>query len=279
MSNPGSRTIRSILVHLDGTAACAGRLAMARRLGQRAGAEVWAMFVGALADRPLALAISEAPAALLETVDWAAASHARTLFDQAGPDPSLHWLDSLGLDAEKAFHRQALLADLVVLGQPDPAAEPGSAPPQGFVEWLLVDTGQPALLLPRAHAVDALGRHVLVGWNGTPPAAHAIAAALPWLKAARRVHVLQGAPADEAESGERDLARYLLSHGVEVELHAAQVVDGHDAAPALLALARDVSADLLVMGAFGHGRTRERLLGGTTRSILQAMTLPVLMVH
>jgi nucleotide-binding universal stress UspA family protein len=280
MATPGTRSIRSILVHVDGTSGCADRLALARRLGRETRAEVWAMFVGALADRPLALAISESPAALLETVDWAAASHARTLFDEAAAvDASLHWLDSLGLDAEKAFHRQALLADLLVLGQPDPGAEPGTAPPQGFVEWLLVDTGQPVLLLPRARSADTLGRQVLIGWNGTPPAAHAVAAALPWLKAARQVHVLQGGPAYEAEVGELDIERYLDCHGVDIELHTDPMVDASDAGSALLTLARDVSADLLVMGAFGHGRTRERLLGGTTRTILQTMTLPVLMAH
>jgi nucleotide-binding universal stress UspA family protein len=280
MVNPASRSIRSILVHLDGTSGCAARLARARRLAHDGKAQVWAMFVGASASHPLALAVSESPAAMLETVDWAAASHARGVFDEACEgDPSMHWLDSLGTDAEKLFHRQALLADLLVLGQPDPSAPAGATAPPGFVEWMVVDTGQPALVLPRVDKTEILGRHVLIGWNGSPSAAHAIACALPWLKVARHVHVLQGGSAREAESGELDLARYLACHGVETEIHVDAQGDDGDAGAALLTLARDVDADLLVMGAFGHGRTRERLMGGTTRSVLQSMTLPVLMAH
>lgn len=273
MSAGTPSTIRSILVHLDGTPACAARLALARRQARLMRATLWAMFVAAAPERPLSLAISESPSALLEMEDWAALGRARALFEDVGGEGgvAMRWLDVLGQDAATAFLRDALCVDLLVLGQPDVHA------PAGFLESALVETGRPALVVPREATRETIGSVVAIGWNATPSAARAVSAAMPWLRGARHVHVLQAVRDEDAEAPGLDIATYLRAHGIEVEVHP----NAHpgDAGQALLALGSRVSADLLVMGAFGRGRTREHLLGGTTRTMLEAMTLPVLMVH
>jgi nucleotide-binding universal stress UspA family protein len=104
-----------------------------------------------------------------------------------------------------------------------------------------------------------------------------------WTMGAAHIRVrVRAGVAEVGESGARTDLRQAASntpHGIEIEIHVDARGESGDAGAALLTPARDVEADLLVMGAFGHGRTRERLMGGTTRSVLQSMTLPVLMAH
>ena len=205
MSPSLTRAIRSILVHLDGTPSSVARLVTARHLALRAEARHCAMFVASPPERPLQLALSEAPAALLQTVDWAAAGRARSSFDAAVDEdgPPMRWLDSTGVDPVEAFCRQALYADLLVLGQHDPSAVPGTAAPAGFVESALIDTGRPTLIVPHTGSFESIGHDVLIGWNATPQAAHAVGAALPWLRGARHVHVLESAD-PSSRRGDRD---------------------------------------------------------------------------
>ena len=281
MSESYSKTLRSILVHIDGTAACAARLGAARQVASRTGGIVFGMFVAAPPSHPAALAVSEAPGALLEPQDWAVARGAKAQFDEAAAEGgvAMHWLDSIGTNPHEAFQRNALLADLLVLGQHQPGVDDGLAAPPGFVESLLIETGQPGLVLPHAGLPADIGRTVLIGWNATPPAAHAVAAALPWLRSARAVHVLSPGDAGDVPQGRLDIGRYLQCHGVEATVHRGPQGDAGLAAEALLGLVRELRVDLLVMGCYGHGRAWELLAGGVSRSVLQAMTVPVLMAH
>jgi len=105
------------------------------------------------------------------------------------------------------------------------------------------------------------------------------------LQRAEHVHVaIFDAQVHAAEHGEQpgaELLQYLARHGVQAKVH---LLDGGgvrrgDIGEALLSQAADLSADLLVMGAYGHSRLRETILGGVTRTILQSMTIPVLMAH
>lgn len=278
-------TIRSVLLHLDATPSSTARLEFARVFAVRHEAALSAMFVAAPPQRSLQLALSESPAALLQPTDRAALNRTKSMFDNALADggPRMRWLESNGADAVEAFSRQALYADLLVLGQHDPvAALPGSMP-AGFVESVLIGTGKPALILPITGMFETAGRDVLIGWNATPQAAHALTAALPWLHGARRVHVVEVTeePAQD-HPGELDIAQYLQFHGIVSALHLHRAspppVPGN-AGELLLSFASEVGADLLVMGCYGHNRAREFMLGGASRSVLQTMTLPVLMAH
>ena len=277
--------IRSVLLHLDATPSSASLLQFAREVALRHEAALSAMFVAAPPQQPLKLALSESPAALLQPIDWAALNRAKSIFDKALADGDLpmRWLESNGAYAVEAFRRQALYADLLVLGQRDPAAALTGSMPAGFVESVLIGTGKPALILPFAGRFETAARDVLIGWNATPQAAHALTAALPWLHSARRVHVLEvtDEPA-RGHTGELDISQYLQFHGIVSALHCHRAspppVPG-DAGELLLSFASEVGADLLVMGCYGHNRAREFMLGGASRSVLQTMTLPVLMAH
>jgi nucleotide-binding universal stress UspA family protein len=275
-------SIRSVLMHLDGTPASVARLEFARNLALRHEATLCAMFVAAPKHPPLQMALSESPAALLQWVDQAALERTKSRFNDAlgECDAKMLWLEHDGADGVAAFCRQALYADLLVLGQHGAArTSSGASAPTGFVESVLVASGKPALILPLAGGHETVGHDVLIGWNATPQAARAVIAALPWLHGARSVHVLEAI--DEAApggAGDLDIAQYLGFHGITPVRHR------HRAAPAeagrgLLSVAHEVAADLLVMGCYGRGRTRELVLGGASRTVLQEMTLPVLMAH
>jgi nucleotide-binding universal stress UspA family protein len=272
-------SIRSVLVHLDGGAAAAERLRVACSVGRCFDAEVFAMFCADSTGPSLQLAISESPAALLETQDWAALHRAQALFEEDGsPLPRRTWLDSTGVDAPHAFLRQARSADLVVLGTVGSVAEVGVAT-RDLLEAVLMRGGRPLLLVPPGEPTWRDGADVLVGWNGSPQSARALAAALPWLHRARHVHVLVSQEECDLSDGDGlDMRGALRRHGIETVIHRDRGV-GEGAGQRLVACAAQVGAGLLVMGGFGHGRWRERALGGATAFILGSTPLPVLMVH
>jgi nucleotide-binding universal stress UspA family protein len=136
--------------------------------------------------------------------------------------------------------------------------------------------------VPHAGHTGSIGRRVLIGWNGSPEAARAVHDALPLMVGAEAVTVVtidpEGGPGANEEGPGADIARHLARHGLPVMVRR---VTGPAAAAGDLLLneAADLGADLIVMGAFGHSRLREFVLGGATRTLLAQMTAPVLMAH
>lgn len=175
---------------------------------------------------------------------------------------------------------QSRYSDLVVLGQDDPdqIARDGRG---NLAERVLLHSAKPVLILPYAGRFERVGRHVLVAWDGGIEASRAISAAVPLLRRAGKVTLAVFNPnAIDSKHGPlpgADLASFLARHGVAIEVQ--QLETELDIGNALLSLAADIDADLLVMGAYGHQRLRELLLGGATRTILKTMTLPVFMAH
>ncbi|HJV60753.1 MAG TPA: universal stress protein [Albitalea sp.] len=271
---------RSILLQLDASPRSAARLAFARTLAVEQAAALSAMFVAAPRRRPVQLAFAESPAALLQPPNGADVEAAKASFDRcvAEGGPAMRWVETGSGDPVDAFCLQALYADLLVLGQSDVGPSDGGGVPEGFVESVLIGSGRPALILPSEGQFATVGRDVLIGWNGRPQAAHAVSAALPWLRTAKRVHVLEAMSEEQRPAGALDIAQYLQFHGVVAALHRHRG-NGQDAGETLLSFACDVDADLLVMGCYGHSRARELVLGGASRTVLRSMTLPVLMAH
>jgi nucleotide-binding universal stress UspA family protein len=126
-----------------------------------------------------------------------------------------------------------------------------------------------------------VGNTIVVGWNASMEASRAIAGTLSLLKGAGSVLLALVNPEEMRERhGEQpgaDLATYLARHGVRVEVVRERSEAG--AAAALLGLAQDAGADLVVAGAYGHSRYREWIAGGVTRSLLERMTVALLMAH
>ena len=133
---------------------------------------------------------------------------------------------------------------------------------------LIMQSGRPVLIVPAGASTLALD-HVLIGWKDTRETRRAVSDALPLLKQATRVSVVELAvEADLADALKhaQDVAAWLGRHGVAAE-GSAQLA-GDDDAAALYAIGQDQGADVIVAGAYGHSRLREWVLGGVTRDLL-----------
>ena len=126
----------------------------------------------------------------------------------------------------------------------------------------------------------ALDGTVVAAWDGSAEAARAINDALIFLKQASRVVLLVGVLQDTDEETPRteDMIAHLQRHGVAAEPMLVDAKEG-DVGRVLLGTAKDLGADLMVMGAFHHSRWREFILGGVTLTVLEEATIPLLMAH
>jgi len=173
-------------------------------------------------------------------------------------------------------------SDLAILSQGHPDA-PDAGAAREVVEQVVLQSARPTLLLPYAGKVETLGTRAMVAWDDSRESARALWDALPLLQRATQVDIVswkESAAADDARLAARleALKRWLMWHGVPAGTHIEVAAD-IGIAEAMLSRAADFSADLIVMGAYGHARWTERVLGGATRGLLEAMTVPVLMSH
>lgn len=166
--------------------------------------------------------------------------------------------------------------DMAVIGQEENSS---TGDDNGFIVATLFGSGRPVFVTPYIQQGPAKLDHAIVAWDGGLMAARALAAAMPLLERARRVELVTIAPSGEPveELPGFNIARHLARHDIPVELR--QLAPASDVAGALLSHAAETGADYLVMGAYGHSRFREFMLGGATRGMLRSMTLPVLMAH
>jgi nucleotide-binding universal stress UspA family protein len=175
------------------------------------------------------------------------------------------------------FGRFARRFDLSIVGQAEPAT---SAVEEIIAEAALFESGRPVIVVPYIQKAALKLDRVMVCWDGGRAAARAIADAMPLLERAGRVEVVIVAndrgKQDEIEGA--DMAQHLARHGLNVEVKRTVAADV-DVADVILSHAADTGSDFIVMGGYGHSRLREFVLGGVTRSIFRAMTVPVLMSH
>ncbi len=172
-------------------------------------------------------------------------------------------------------------ADLLVMQQPDPAAET----PRGgrhLIERVVLGSGRPTLIVPYIGAGKTIGERVTVAWDAGREAARAVSDAMPILTKAEKVTVLvinKGkARAGHGEEPGADIAQHLARHGVKCEVRRSTFPD-LEIGDAILSQISDLDSDLLVMGAYGHQRLRELILGGVTQTIFEHMTVPILVSH
>ena len=170
------------------------------------------------------------------------------------------------------------LADLVLAAQYDPE-NPAAA---YFPEDLVMGSGRPVILVPSAGTFGEIGSRILIAWDGGREAARTVFDALVLFKPDAKIDILtaENGPRGEvaAITAPEALAEALARHGLEaVVTHSrgGELPVGED----ILSRAADFSADLIVMGGYGHTRLRETVFGGATRTILEHMTVPVLMAH
>ncbi len=167
--------------------------------------------------------------------------------------------------------------DISVVGQSE---RDRVGPEELIVEGALFGSGRPVIVVPFEHTGGAKLDRVVVCWNGGRTAARATADAMPFLHRAKAVDVicvgLDTAPVVEASGA--SIGTHLARHGLNVQVK--RIDQGNlRVSAAILAYAANSGADMLVMGGYGHSRLREFILGGTTRGVLKAMTVPTLMSH
>jgi len=269
--------IQSILVHVDAGPHCASRLQIARALGGQLAAGVTALYaVTPVYVELSALFTAGMPNEALAAVDEARVAAARQLVSSAcaAPGVQIEWLEAREAP-EYSFVRQALYADLLMLGQYD-RDQRDAGVHADFVQSVVLASGKPALVVPYIGVHKPTFDTVLVAWKETREAAHALTAALPILCTAGAVHV--ALDAESPDANKTLLQRFLQRHGVEARYHTLADA-GPDIGELMLSLAADLSAELMVMGCYGHSRGREFVLGGASRTVLRSMTLPVLMAH
>jgi nucleotide-binding universal stress UspA family protein len=226
--------------------------------------------------------MSAAPV-LLESIaqqeeEWAAL--ARKRFEDAVQAANIQSSFEHGLGPRfTALSTHARYSDLLVLTQDSDDGQPRMS---GFADNVLLDCARPVLMVPYVGAAVPIGGTAVVAWNGTRESTRAVNDALPLLSLAKQVQVVVIEPDDtplrNAPLPGADISAHLARHGLNVEakvLHGSGISAGN----LLLSHAADVSANLIVMGAYGHSRLREMILGGVTHQLLQEMTVPVLMSH
>jgi len=279
-------TYATALLHLDSHARMNERADFALRLARKFDSHLVGV---ASADRNLfelsvatGFAGTVPLAAALEDSRAAALDRARQFSDRAAA-VQLESFEAVVDDRDEidALVGRSLCADLLIVAQPDPLW-PDHARARNQLEQVILHSVAPTLVLPCAGQFTDIGANVLVAWNGSPEAARAVVGAMPLLQRARKVNLVRCDTPIDAERAD-DLALltlpgdWLRRHGVHVDawIEATEI----DVGNALLSRAADLGADMLVMGAWGHPRWTERMLGGATRTLLASMTVPVLMAH
>jgi nucleotide-binding universal stress UspA family protein len=179
--------------------------------------------------------------------------------------------------AADLFGQIARRFDLSVVSQ----SEPDMVAPQDLIiEAALFESGRPVLVVPYIQKEGLNLDRVLVCWDASRNAARAIADAMPFLARSKAIDVIVVAterPKSDELPG-ADIAHHLARHELKVDLKRI-VTGGGDVASTILSYAADSGATFMVMGGYGHSRLREFILGGATRGILSAMTVPTLMSH
>lgn len=276
---------KTILVHVDETARSLHRIDVAARLANQydahlvgaamTGLSAYMLPVGDLQDGmpPIAFPVEQLRAQ---------ANRALDLFDTAAAQSGVAAFERRLVDEEAGLgvSLQARYSDLVIISQ----TAPDEFLPRlrsDFPEYVLLNCARPVLILPFTGVEGGIGQRVTVAWNGSAEAVRAITSAIPVLQRAEKVDlVVFDAGAKGSLHGEdpgADMALYLARHAIKVEVTASQA-SGGEGEP-LLSFAADRGADLIVMGAFGHSRFREFLLGGMSRTVLSSSPVALWMSH
>jgi nucleotide-binding universal stress UspA family protein len=184
------------------------------------------------------------------------------------------WQTIIGLPVSH-MTRYAAGHDLLVLGQRSPDYSTGLDAPEDVV----LGCGRPVLVLPYGRPVNPLAGPVLVAWNGSREAMRAVQDALPLLALSGDVTVLLVNPEEDADIAlQAEVVTHLSRHGLHVLAESTRIASGvvHDA---IHKRAKEIGSELIVMGAYGHSRLRETILGGVTHDLLLETTRPLLMSH
>jgi nucleotide-binding universal stress UspA family protein len=185
-------------------------------------------------------------------------------------------------DAAKEVALAACCADLVVIGQTDPATRADDGVSASFAADVVLTAGKPVLIVPYTGHFEGIGKRTLVAWNAAPESRRAMMDALPVLERSQTVEVVSfeegGDHVDPDENDRLAVHAYLQDRGVNATVTRYSAED-FPPGELILSQALDDHADCIVMGAYGQSRENGTMLGGATRTVMNYMTVPVIMSH
>ena len=277
-------SIATILVVVSGEEGSEGALKTALSLGEAFGARVTALHVAIDPERSIPLLGEGMTAAMIGDLSASLAAEAdRTTATAKGlfarfcePEAGrfVAALDCRQGDEASIVSEEGRLHDLIVV--PRGSDEEGASGPT--LEAALFQTGRPVLIPPKG-GYDSIPHRIAVAWNGSREGARAVADALPLLKHAKQLSILTGEGRDDRPIAYPSaLARHLQAHGIPSQTWRFQP-DDWPVSQSLVNEAKKAGATLLVMGAYGHSRLRELVLGGATRAALRSGELGLFMAH
>lgn len=275
--------LKDILVHIDDTPQCDKRVKIAIQLAKQNKAGLTALFAradpGLKGFEPNMAKRHQAHEALSEQIHGKYAK----LAEKAGVE--LVWITAkLPSNLEQLMNQviqQTQQADMIIVGQYDEKSASGSIPEE-MPENLVLESGRPVLIIPYAGDFKTVGKKAVVAWTPGRESVRALNDAIPLMTEAKKVKVIaiNQKKKDKRPSGVTvdQAAAHLARHGIKVESDQFST-RGVDEGNLILNCLSDERADLLVMGAYGHHRLRQLILGGVTQKIFEHMTTPVLMSH
>ena len=273
--------IKKLLVHLDHSSGCKNRLETGFELAKRFDAQLSGVFVVPDYIIP-AYVEAQISVDLMTDITEKAIARAKeqivsyqALADEAGVVMAAQVVEG---QLTPILREYSKYSDLLLLGQDQPDDPDNTS--YALADDLLLEGACACLVIPHSGKISPPGKRILVAWNASRESARAVREAMPFLTRAEQVVVLCDEPDQNREDGEhaREIARYLSAHGIDP---VAGGIGGMDMRPAdaIMAQAADMNADLIVMGAYGHMRLREFILGGATRDMLKQAPVSLLMVH
>jgi nucleotide-binding universal stress UspA family protein len=273
--------IKDVMLRLDGTAADEVRLAAVNDIAELFDSQVIGLFINVL---PVVIAAEDGIGAARAAELLRAAREAgdkvetrlRERLNRLQKPVELRRFDILSDAAENVVAREARAADTFV------ALRPNGAPqePEHLVESVLFGSGRHLFLVPNRRPAKTAFKRIMLAWNGSRESARALAEALPYLHKATEAAVVvvdDEPPLETKAILGPDAVKHLKHHAVNADLHRVRMRD--NVGMTLIAEARRLEADLIVMGAYGHSRVREWLLGGTTYTLLHKTPIPLLIAH
>ncbi len=269
--------IKDILVYLDNDTNCANRITSTAKLCSKLGAHL----AGLYSYRMLKVhpyPYTYLPNSAFDTMDEnARQQHEETkaLFaDNTAAEDIAGEFRSVNDQLSNALSIQSRYADLLVV--PGRYGNNSNLNQDFELAEILPISACPVLVLPEDQpAPTQLPKRVLVAWNGSHESARALSLAMPIINQAEQIDLVSVA-SNEAEAS--DIAKHLTHHGINVNVH---LVEGNstNAGKTILNQAITLESELVVMGAYGHSRFREQVLGGATEYMIGHSSLPVLFSH
>ncbi len=275
-------SFKDILVHVDSTAASRTRVQLALALARRFDARLSGLHVIPKPDVPpyFKPSVVGRIAAIYAKNAKSAADFAEALFQKEtkGAVAETSW-ECISGDMDEMIAERARFADLVVLGQFD-TENPRTISAFLLPAKVVFGAAAPILVVPNTGKFRDVGKHPLVAWDGSREAARVVRDAMPFLKTAQQISVLAIDPLRQEHMHEgahtSAVIAHLARHGIcanEIEISS----DKKGVTSDLLEQAKVLGVDLLVMGAYGHSRIWEFIIGGTTQDLLEKATIPMLM--